>query len=174
MSIALRNASKVIDKAISGIFPDEDSENVNIDKHNFYVRALKNKNLLKGDETGYFRHQHLGEDDRVFYTIKLGKKKGDYTAKISRIEYRGPLNPNGTHRFGFEVTGILGPLGAALGGAIGGPGGAAIGQKAGEIAQKLIKFIQDLRLQSRLEGEWERAAAKVVDAIGLRMSLQIA
>jgi hypothetical protein len=172
MSIPLNKASKVIDKAVRGIFPDED-ESVVVDGHHFFIRSVKNKNLLKGDETGYFRHQHVGQDDRVFYTVKLGKKKGEHRSFISRIEFRGPLNKDGTKRFGIEVTGALGIAGGIFGGILGGPEGAAAGKKAGEIAAKIIRFLQDLNLQAVLDGNWPVAAAKCVDAIGRRMAQDI-
>src|SRR5262245_30050762 len=112
MSIPLNKASKVIDKAVRGIFPNED-ENVSVGKHNFFIRSLKNKNLLEPGETGYFRHQHIGQDDRVFYSVTLGKTKGEHRSFITRIQFRGPLNKDGTKRFGFEVTDILPHAGAA-------------------------------------------------------------
>jgi len=153
MSIPL---SKAVDMAVRGIFPNEDTENVVVDGHRFYVRSVKNKNLLKGDETGYFRHQHIGKDDRVFYTIKLGKKKGEHRSFVSRIEFRGPLNKDGTKKFGIDVTDALG----------------AVGPK-GKIAAEIIKFLQNLNLGGMIDGNWPVAAAKIVDAIGRRMAQDI-
>jgi hypothetical protein len=43
-----------IDMAVRGEFPPGASE---IDGHSFYIRSVKNKNRLKGDETSYFRHE---------------------------------------------------------------------------------------------------------------------
>ena len=89
--------SEAIDIAAKGDYPPEPSW---LDGHQFYIRAVTNKNMLQGDETSYFRHTHHGKDDRVFYSIKLGRKKGEYAAKLTRIQFRGPFVRNGFRDIG--------------------------------------------------------------------------
>jgi len=145
---------KAVDMAVKGEFPPDV---VQLDGHNFYIRSLANKNRLEGDETGYFRHEHIGEDDRVFFSIKVPKEPRDhrYEATITRIEYRGFMN-SGTKKYDLAVTGALT--------AIAGPGGA--------FAAKILAVLKNLNLQARFDGDWELAAAKVVDAIGRRMAVK--
>jgi hypothetical protein len=111
----------------------------------------KNRNLLKDGETGYFRHRHAGKDDRVFYSISVNDKN-DYSAKITRIQYRGPLNA-GIKKYGVEVAGALKETGAQ-----------------GAILGFLLERVSKLNLQAKLDGNWELQAAKIVDAIGRRMA----
>lgn len=141
---------KAVDLAVRGEFPPD---GVQIDGHGFYIRSLANKNRLEGNETGYFRHEHVGEDDRVFFSVKV-IGAGKYEAKITRIEYRGPLN-DGTKKYDLVVTGAL---------SLAGPEAAIVGT--------ILSFVKRLNLQSRLDGDWEVAAAKVVDAIGRRLAVQ--
>ncbi len=142
---------KAVDLAVRGVFPDD---GVEVNGHDFYIRSLKNKNKLKGDETGYFRHQHVGKDDRVFFSIKV-KGKDDYDAKITRIQYRGPLN-SGTANEDIVVTGLI----ASAGG-------------VGAASATILTCLKKLNLQSKIDGDWEPAAAKIVDAIGIRMAADI-
>jgi hypothetical protein len=142
---------KAVDMAVKGEFPPD---GVQIDGHSFYIRALSNKNRLEGNETGYFRHEHVGEDDRVFFSVKV-KGSGTYEAKITRIEYRGFLN-SGTKKYDLVVNGAL----------------LAVGPEAA-IVVTILDFLKGLNLQSRLDGNWEVAAAKVVDAIGRRMAVKL-
>src|SRR4051794_25097713 len=85
--------------AVKGKFPPGTSE---IDGHEFYIRSVQNKNLLKAGEMSYFRHEHAGKDDRVFYAIggpgPVTKKK--YTAALTRIQFRGPFVKNGFRDIG--------------------------------------------------------------------------
>jgi hypothetical protein len=79
--------NEAISMAVRGEFPRGASE---IDGHEFYVGSIKNKNLPQGDETSYFRHEHVGKDDRVFHSIKLGANQGEYTARLTRVQFRRP------------------------------------------------------------------------------------
>src|SRR5687768_10781161 len=101
MSIKL---SQAVDMIVRGIEPDEGTQSVKVDDHNFYIRPHGNRNLLTNRETSYFRHQHLGKDDRVFYSIRV-KGVNSYDAKITRIQYRGPFNSGGMKFFGIDVVG---------------------------------------------------------------------
>jgi hypothetical protein len=141
MTISLEQA---LDLVVKGEKPDEDSQNVKLGKHKFYIRPLDgNRNLLKDGETSYFRHQHVGKDDRVFFAVKV-KGKGSYDAKITRIEYRG-LAQNPLIKAGMTAV------------------DAAIG--AGGMLQSNAGVVQKWR-----DGDWEKEAAKIVDAIGKRMA----
>lgn len=117
--------------------------------------------LAKG-ETGYFRHVHMGKDDRVFYSVRLSDIKGDYKVKITRIQFRGPFVKNGTRDIGdtgIDVTDAVNVLTAAAG--------------LNELPTSWIPFIRalgDLDAQGFLDGNWVPAAAKVVDKIGARMA----
>ncbi|MBY6151975.1 hypothetical protein KUV47_02020 [Vannielia litorea] len=150
--------TKAIDIAVKGGFPTSGSK---IDGHSFFIRSVKNDNRTKGDETSYFRHEHIGKDDRVFYAIKLGNKKGEYTAKITRIQFRGPLVKNGfkdIENGGIDVTTAAKALGAAW----------------TQNWPLLAKLVSELNAQLILDGNWLPAAAKVVDMIGARMAEDIA
>jgi hypothetical protein len=150
---------EAIDIAVRGEFLPGVSE---IDGHEFYIRSVKNKGLLQEDETSYFRHEHVGQDDRVFYSIKLGNKKGEYTAKLTRIQFRGPFVKNGFRPIGdrgIDVTDAVKVLAAA-----GGLSGLPSSWLAFAIA------ITELDGQGFLDGNWVPAAAKVADMIGKRMA----
>ncbi len=147
---------QAIDMAVQGEFPPGGSE---IDGHDFYIRSIKNKNLLKGDETSYFRHEHVGKDDRVFYSVTLGPNKGDYKVKLTRIQFRGPFVKNGFRDIGdhgIDVTDAVKLIAAA-----GGLPGSWIA---------FIILLTELDLQGFLDGNWLPAAAKVADMIGQRMA----
>lgn len=149
--------SKAIDIAVKGENPPEGAK---LGKHSFYIRSVKFKARLKGDETSYFRHQHAGKDDRIFYSIKLGKKKGQYKAKMTRVQFRGPLVKNGFRPIGdrgIDVTDVL-KLGAA---------GATGSWK------EFLSIAKNLDLQGFVDGNWLPSAAKVVDMIGKRMAQDI-
>lgn len=150
---------QAIDMAVRGEFPPGSSE---IDGHEFYIRAVTNKNMLKAGETSYFRHEHVGKDDRVFYSVTLGNKKGDYKVKLTRIQFRGPFVKNGFRDMGdtgIDVTDAVKLIKAA-----GGLPGSWI---------DLIKIIANLDAQGFLDGNWVPAAAKVADKIGARMAQDI-
>lgn len=147
--------------AVKGEFPPGVSE---IDGHEFYIRAISNKNLLADGETGYFRHEHAGKDDRVFYSIEVGKGAKGYTAKLTRVQFRGPFVKNGFrsigHR-GIDVTDAVKVLSAAAG---------ISAAPAGWIP--FIIAITELDAQGFLDGNWLPAAAKVADMIGMEMVAQ--
>jgi hypothetical protein len=151
--------NEAIDIAVRGEFPPGASE---IDGHDFYIRSVKNKNLLQGDETSYFRHEHIGKDDRVFYSVKLGAKKGDYTVKLTRIQFRGPFVKNGFRPIGdrgIDVTDAVKVIAAAGG--------------LSALPSSWIPFVvavTELDAQGFLDGNWVPAAAKVADKIGKRMA----
>lgn len=151
--------TQAIDIAVKGEFPPGVSE---IDGHEFYIRSVKNRGMLQGDETSYFRHEHVGKDDRVFYSVKLGQKTGEYTAKLTRIQFRGPFVKNGFRPIGdngIDVTDAVKVLAAA--------GGLPGSWMAFAIA------ITELDGQGFLDGNWVPAAAKVADMIGKRMAQDI-
>ncbi|MEU7864210.1 hypothetical protein [Nonomuraea sp. NPDC049141] len=144
---------EAIKMAVAGDYPPGASE---IDGHEFYIRAIDNKNLLQDGETSYFRHEHAGKDDRVFYSIKL-EGNGKYTAKITRIQFRGPYVTNGFRDIGdhgIDVTDAVKLLAAGLTG--------------DWIALAIL--IKELDLQGFLDGNWIPAAAKVTDMIGKAMA----
>jgi hypothetical protein len=148
-----------ISMAIRGDFPPGASE---LDGHDFYIRSAKNRGLLKDGETSYFRHEHIGKDDRVFYAIRLGDTKGQYTAKLTRIQFRGPFVKNGFRPIGdrgIDVTDAVKVLAAA-----GGLSGLPSSWVAFAIA------VTELDAQGFLDRNWVPAAAKVVDMIGKRMA----
>jgi hypothetical protein len=152
---------QAIDMAVRGQYPPGTSE---IDGHEFYIRAIKNKNLLSGDETSYFRHVHAGKDDRVFYSVKL-KEKGEYEVKLTRIQFRGPFVKNGFRPIGdhgIDVTDAVKIIAAA--------GGLTM------LPTSWIPFvvaITELDAQGFLDGNWVPAAAKIADMIGQRMAQDI-
>ena len=148
-----------IEMAVKGEFPPGASE---IDGHDFYIRSVKNKNLLKEDETSYFRHEHIGKDDRVFYSIKV-QAPGKYTAKLTRIQFRGPFVKNGFRPIGdqgIDVTDAVKILAAA--------GGLSTGLPASWIP--FVVVVTELDVQGFLDGNWVPAAAKVADMIGKEMA----
>ncbi|PNE17560.1 hypothetical protein [Amycolatopsis sp. BJA-103] len=145
--------------AVQGDFPSGASE---IDGHDFYVRSVRNKGLLDEGETSYFRHEHIGKDDRVFYSIDL-RDSGEYSARITRIQFRGPFVKNGFRPLGdrgIDVTDAVKVL-AAAGGVISNLPGAWI---------VFAVAIAELDAQGFLDGNWMPAAAKVVDKIGKEMA----
>jgi len=149
MAIPLKQA---VDMVVRGIAPSEDNQGVILDDHHFYIRPItSNKNLLEPGETSYFRHRHVGNDDRVFYSVNV-KGKDSYDAKITRIQYRGPFN-SGMKKVNIHVGGALKDTGLS-----------------GAIAAKVLSLLAGLNIQSKLDGDWEVQAAKIVDAIGQRMA----
>lgn len=152
---------QAIKLAVEGKYPPGISE---LDGHEFYIRPVNNKGLLQGDETSYFRHEHIGKDDRVFYAIKFDNS-GKYTAKITRIQFRGPFVKNGFRplgAFGIDVTDAVKVLAAGLAALEGGP-------------QNWLDFLAiaiELDAQGFLDGNWLPAAAKVTDMIGAEMAKQ--
>lgn len=159
----MTNLDDAIDTAVKGGYPEDASS---IDGHDFYIRSVKNKGeLSKPNETSYFRHEHKGKDDRVFYEITLGAKRGMYTAKLTRIQFRGPFVNNGFRdigKHGIDITGAIQVLTAAAS-VWGSPGNPANWIEFG-------KVIKDLDVQGFIDGNWVPAAAKVVDKIGARMA----
>jgi hypothetical protein len=154
--------NQAIDMAVRGKFPPGASE---LDGHDFYIRSVENRGLLRGDETSYFRHEHVGKDDRVFYSIKLGQKKGDYTAELTRVQFRGPFVKNGFRPIGdhgIDVTDAVAVLALA-----GGLSGAPAAWVPFAIA------VTELDAQGFLDGNWLPAAAKIADLIGERMAQDI-
>ncbi len=145
--------------AVQGEFPPGASE---IDGHEFYIRSVKNKNLLQEGETSYFRHEHVGKDDRVFYAIDLSNNT--YSAKLTRIQFRGPFVKNGFRPIGdrgIDVTDAARILAAAGG--------------LNALPTSWIPFvvaITELDGQGFLDGNWIPAAAKVADMIGREMEAQ--
>lgn len=153
--------SQAIDMAVRGEFPPGASE---IDGHEFYIRSVKNKNNLAEakNETSYFRHEHVGKDDRVFYSIKLGQKKGEYTAKITRIQFRGPFVKNDFRDIGDTGIDITDAVKVLVSSPV-----------AGGSWPAFFKEISELDAQGFLDGNWVPAAAKVADLIGKRMAEDI-
>jgi len=159
MSTELNQAIKL---AVQGQFPPGVSE---MDGHEFYVRAITNKNLLAPGETCYLRHEHVGKDDRIFYSVKLLNAVPGYQATITRVQFRGPFVKNGFrdlngHR-GIDVTDAVKVLAAA-----------------GELSLlptswiPFVTAVTELDAQGFLDGNWLPAAAKVVDMIGQEMMSQ--
>ncbi len=158
MSTPLNQAIKI---AVNGGFPEDSSK---IDGHEFFIRSVKNKNLCKSGETSYFRHEHAGKDDRVFYAIggpgPVSKKP--YTAALTRIQVRGPFVKNGFRDIGdrgISVTDAVTIL--------------ALGAGLSSVPATWIPFViavTELDAQGFLDGNWVPAAAKVADKIGARMA----
>ena len=149
---------KAVDLAVRGKFPDDD---VRVAGHGFFVRALVPSDLLAKGETGYLRHTHIGKDDRIFYSIQiLDKSKGTFTAKMTRIQFRGPFN-SGTKKFG--------PVGVTIGGLLGASGN-PIAAGAGAALAAISKFLKDFKLQSKIDGDFVTAAVTIINAIGRRMA----
>jgi hypothetical protein len=148
---------EAIDMAVDGQFPPGASE---IDGHEFYIRSINNKNLLQGDETSYFRHEHAGKDDRIFYSVSLAR--GGYSVELTRIQFRGPFVKNGFRPIGdhgIDVTDAVNVLATA--------GGLSL------VPTSWIPFVMavtELDAQGFLDGNWIPAAAKVADKIGKRMA----
>lgn len=154
----MTDLSEAIGIAIKGEFPPGNSE---VDGKKFYIRSVRNKNRLKGDETSYFRHIHTGKDDRVFYSIKLGQGRGEYTAKITRIQFRGPFVKNGFRDIGDRGIDVTDAARLLMAGVLG----------MGNVL--LFQEIAELDVQGFLDGNWVPAAAKVVDEIGKKMAEDI-
>lgn len=159
MATPLTDAIKM---AVQGELPPSASE---IDGREFYVRSVKNKSLLEGDETSYFRHVHIGKDDRVFYSIKVIARR-QYIAKLTRIQFRGPFVKNGFWLFGdggVDVTGAVEVLAAA-------------GGLATRFPPPWVPFlfaIAEVQAGGFVDGNWLPAAAKVADMIGREMAQDI-
>jgi hypothetical protein len=149
--------------AVNGEFPPGPSQ---IDGHEFYIRSIKNKNMLKDGETSYFRHEHVGKDDRVFYSIKPNPGALiPYTAHLTRIQFRGPFVKNGFRDIGdrgIDVTDAVKVLAAA--------GGITASLPGSWLAFALV--VRELDIQGFLDGDWVPAAAKVADLIGIEMVRQ--
>jgi len=150
------NLDEAIDLAVSGKFPPDD---VRVNGHGFFVRALVGSDLLAEGETGYLRHTHIGKDDRIFYSINdIDKSNGTFTAKITRIQFRGPFN-SGTRKFG--------PVGVTIGGLLGATG---IGVETGAALAAISKFLEDFDLQHFFDGDFVSAAVIIINKIGRRMA----
>jgi hypothetical protein len=150
---------KAVDLAVRRTFPPD---NVKVSGHDFFIRALVPSDLIQKGETGYFRHIHIGKDDRVFYSIEvLDKKKGTFIGRITRIQFRGPLN-SGLKKFG--------PTGAVIAGSVAGATAAlpVIPEVAGAVA--IILKVIPANFQALLDGDFASAAVKIIDAIGRRMA----
>lgn len=152
---------QAIKLAVQGQFPPGASE---IDGHEFYIRAIGGDSMLDPDlgETGYFRHEHVGKDDRIFFSVDLVDREPGYVAKLTRIQFRGPFVKNGFEtlngRRGIDITDIVNVLAAAGG--------------LNQLPTSWIHFIRvitDLDAQGFLDGNWIPAAAKVADMIGKEM-----
>jgi hypothetical protein len=148
--------------AVRGDFPPGASE---LDGHDFFIRSVKNKGMIQDRETSYFRHEHAGKDDRVFYSIQVGAGLGTngYTAELTRVQFRGPFVKNGFRPIGdhgIDVTDAAVILAAA--------GGISAGLPASWIP--FVIAITELDAQGFLDGNWLPAAAKVADRIGAQMA----
>ncbi len=147
MSMPLHRAIK---QAAKGVFPEDD---IRVNGHDFYIRSLldtKNSKLGEG-ETGYFRHVHIGKDDRVFFSVKT-ETDGKYEAKLKRIQYRGWGN-KGTSKEDIIVTGLLAKAGGW-----------------GVATAAALKVLKEFNFQSVIDGDWEIEAAKIIDAIGMQLA----
>jgi hypothetical protein len=122
--------------------------------------------MLKDGETSYFRHEHVGKDDRVFYSIQ--RNPGaliPYTAKLTRIQFRGPFVKNGFRDIGdrgIDVTDAVKVLAAA-------------GGLTSLLPSAWFEFalaVRELDIQGFLDGNWVPAAAKIADLIGIEMVRQ--
>jgi len=149
--------------AVKEEFPPSGSA---IDGHDFYIRSVRNKNRLKEGETSYFRHQHTGKDDRVFYSIQPDPGSPfRYTAKLTRIQFRGPFVKNGFRDIGdrgINVTDAVNVLREA-------------GGLTSALPSEWFEFalaVRELDIQGFLDGDWVPAAAKVADLIGIEMVRQ--
>ncbi len=136
-----------VEQAIDNGYPGS----IEVRKHKFALRSLGNKNRLQGDETGYFRHEHAGEDDRVFFAVKVNGPNS-YEARITRIEYRGFLN-SGTKKYDLLVNGAASAPNVAV-----------------SVVAKVVAFLKELNIQSAFDGSWEIAAAEIVDTFGKEMA----
>ncbi len=146
-----------VDMAVRGKWADEDTQSVTLNGHGFYIRPVGAKtDLTRAGETGYFRHRHRGKDDRVFYKIKVSNGRVE-VAEITRIEYRGPFNQGGMIELGVGVVGV----------SEGGADGALVAQKLWERIKGAFKDGNFARIT---DGDWEKEAAKIVDAIATRMA----
>ena len=152
---------KAVDLAVRGQFPDDD---VRVNGHGFFVRALVPSELLQEGETGYLRHEHIGKDDRIFYSINvLDKAKGTYSAKIVRVQFRGPFNPSGSKKLGTGIE-VAGFFKASTDPRV------QVVAAALETIMKIIKGLKDAKLQALLDGDFVTAAATIVDRIGMRVA----
>jgi hypothetical protein len=155
--------SEAIKMAVNGEFPPSSSS---IDGHDFYIRAIGNKNMLQKGETSYFRHDHVGKDDRVFYSIKPNPGAAiPYTAKLTRIQFRGPFVENGFRDIGdrgIDVTDAVNVLKAAGG----------LTSLLPSAWLDFVLVVKELDIQGFLDGNWVPAAAKVADLIGIEMVRQ--
>ena len=148
MAMPLKQA---IDLAVRGKFPPD---GVRVDGHDFFIRALVHHELIGKGETGFFRHQHLGKDDRLFYTINvLDKANGTYSAKITRVQFRGPFN-SGMKKLGAAGIEVAGLLKASDNPKV---------EIFAQMLEKILKTIKDLNLQAFFDGDFVTAAAKIVD-----------
>lgn len=159
----MTDLNDAIKMAVKGAPPPSGSA---IDGHDFYIRPIGNKNMLKDGETSYFRHQHAGKDDRVFYSIQPDPGSAfQYTAKLTRIQFRGPFTENGFRDIGdrgIDVTDAVKVIAAA--------GGITAALPASWFAFVLV--LRELDIQGFLDGNWVSAAAKVADLIGIEMVQQ--
>jgi hypothetical protein len=156
---AMIKLSEAVELAVNGA----NAPDTKVDGHTFSLRSVRNKNLLDGDETSYFRHVHGGKDDRVFYSVQLQPNK-KYTAKITRIQFRGPFVKNGFRPLGDTGIDVTDAVKLAAAAAASAGAGWAVAIPA------LAAVIKDLDVQGFLDGDWVPAAAKVVDQIGKAMA----
>lgn len=157
----MTDIDKAIKIAVQGDYPPSGSP---IDGHEFFIRSVKNKNMIKDNETSYFRHEHPGKDDRVFYAIggPGPTTQKAYTAKLTRIQFRGPFTKNGFRDIGdrgISVTDAVAVLSLAAG---------LSGVPAAWIP--FVIAVTELDAQGFLDGNWVPAAAKVADLIGKEMA----
>lgn len=149
---------EAIRMAVRGEYPPGVSE---IDGHEFYIRAIGNRNLLQRGETSYFRHSHVGKDDRIFYSIELND--GTYTAKLTRIQFRGPFTKNGFKDFGDHGIDVTGAVEVSSEHGLGTPPDWGI---------VFAVFIAEVQAEGYLGDNWLPATAKVTDMIGKEMAAQ--
>jgi hypothetical protein len=143
----------------------------------FTFAQLDSKNRIAEGETSYFRHEHAGKDDRVFYSIDVPNPVRAITlpsllsatwrsrcsaARCSRqIQFGGPFTKNGFRSIGdrgIDVTDIVNVI-----------------EKAGGLTQLPTEWIPivaitELGAQGFLDSNWVPAAAKIVEKIEMEMA----
>jgi hypothetical protein len=144
--------SETVEIAVQGRWP---TQGITLGGHGFYIRAVPVTRTGDGvTAQGYFLHQHLGKDDRIYYSI-IARKGQPYKAVVTRIHYRGILD-NLVVEPGAEAA------------------GAATDESRGaSVARAILGILKKLKLQRLFDGKWEPQAAKIVDAIGARLAHEV-
>jgi hypothetical protein len=153
-SSARAGLQEAIESALAGNGGTKDLavQRITVDGHGFYVRPFTWTRAADSvTAKGYLRHCHRGKDDQFHYTIVATKES--YEVTVTQIVYRGPLNS--LVKLAVKLVGKAGPKGAV----------------AAAVLDKALKGKRPP--QAVIDGHWERAALKILDALGVRLQQEL-